>query len=48
MLTNTSKSIEKLIERFSPDVKFVAGHGRDYSLNELKDIYRMAVSAIVF
>jgi cyclase len=40
------KTIEMLIERFPPDVRFVPGHGRDYSLDELKDYYRMVASAI--
>jgi len=40
------KTIETLIERFPPDVKFVPGHGRNYSLDELKAYYHMAFSAI--
>lgn len=40
------QTLERLIERFPADVRFVAGHGRDYSLDDLKEYYRMASSAI--
>ena len=40
------KTIETLIERFPPDVRFVPGHGRDYSLDELQEYHRMVASAI--
>jgi len=35
-----------LIERFPADVKFVAGHGRDYNLDDLKEYHRMLTNAI--
>ncbi len=37
-------SLEKLIEHFPADAKFITGHGRDYSLDDLREHYRMAVS----
>ncbi len=37
------ETIGKLIERFPADVKLIAGHGRDYSLDDLKEHYCMAV-----
>jgi len=40
------ETLIKLIEHFPADVRFVAGHGRDYSLDDLKEYYRMASSAI--
>ena len=40
------KTIETLIERFPPDVRFVPGHGRDYCLDELQEYHRMVASAI--
>jgi len=33
-----------LIDLFPADVKYIAGHGRDYSLDDLKAYYHMAVS----
>jgi cyclase len=39
------QSIGKLIERFPADVKFVTGHGRDYTLDDLKEHYRMVVGS---
>jgi cyclase len=38
------ETIERLIDLFPADVKLTAGHGRDYSLEELKEYYQMAVS----
>ena len=35
-----------LIDLFPADVKYIAGHGRDYSLEELKEYYQMAASTI--
>jgi hypothetical protein len=40
---NYLETIGKLIECFPTDVKLVTGHGRDYSLDDLKEHYRMAV-----
>ena len=40
------ETLEKMIEQFPADVKLVAGHGRDYSLEELKTYHRMAVSTV--
>ncbi|MGD8997073.1 MAG: MBL fold metallo-hydrolase [Anaerolineae bacterium] len=37
------ESIGKLIARFPADVKLIAGHGRDYTLDELRVHYRMTV-----
>lgn len=38
------KTISRLIEKFPADVKLIAGHGRDYSLDDLKKQYQMAVN----
>jgi glyoxylase-like metal-dependent hydrolase (beta-lactamase superfamily II) len=38
------ESVAKLIELFPTDVKIITGHGRDYSLEDLREHYRMAVS----
>jgi len=38
------QSIGKLIEYFPADVNFVTGHGRDYTLDDLREHYRMTVS----
>nr|NIM94255.1 MBL fold metallo-hydrolase [Anaerolineales bacterium] len=38
------ESIGKLIELFPADVKLITGHGRDYSLDDLREHYRMTVS----
>ena len=38
------ESIGKLIEQFPIDVKLITGHGRDYTLVDLREHYRMAVS----
>ncbi|MCP4712960.1 MAG: MBL fold metallo-hydrolase, partial [Planctomycetes bacterium] len=35
-------SIEKLTTLFPPDVKFITGHGRDYTLDDLRAHHRMA------
>ena len=40
------ETLEWLIGLFPSDVKFVAGHGRDYSLDDLKAYYHMAVSTV--
>lgn len=40
------QTIAKIIAEFPEDTRFVAGHGRDYNLDELKDYYHMAVSTI--
>lgn len=40
------ETISRLIEQFPNDTKLIAGHGRDYSLNDLKEYYQMAVSTI--
>ncbi len=37
------ESIGKLIEQFPDDVKFITGHGRDYTLDDLREHHRMAV-----
>ena len=37
------ETIEKLIKRFPSNIKLIAGHGRDYSLDDLKEHYRMAI-----
>jgi cyclase len=37
-------SIEKLIALFPDDVKLITGHGRDYTLDDLREHHRMAVS----
>ena len=37
------ESIKKLIARFPPDARLIAGHGRDYTVDELKGHYRMVV-----
>ncbi|MBU0492038.1 MAG: MBL fold metallo-hydrolase [Chloroflexi bacterium] len=39
------ESIGKLIARFPADVKLIAGHGRDYTLDELRAHYRMTVDS---
>ena len=38
------KSMKWLISLFPADTKYVAGHGRDYSLDDLKEYYHMAIS----
>lgn len=38
------ENIGKLIEQFPADVKLITGHGRDYTLGDLREHYRMAVS----
>ena len=38
------KTISRLIDKFPADVKLIAGHGRDYSLDDLKKQYQMAVN----
>ena len=45
-VTQYLETLEWLIGLFPPDVKFVAGHGRDYNLDELKAYYHMAVSTV--
>ena len=35
--------LEKVLDAFPAGVKFVAGHGRDYSLAELKDYFKVIV-----
>ena len=35
-------SIEKLTTLFPPDVRFITGHGRDYTLDDLRAHHRMA------
>lgn len=37
------ESIEKLIAQFPPDVRLITGHGRDYTMDDLIEHYRMAV-----
>ena len=37
------ETMERLIYLFPDDVTFIAGHGRDYSLEEMKEYYQMAV-----
>lgn len=37
------ESIGKLIELFPEDIKIIAGHGRDYSLDDLREHLRMAI-----
>ncbi len=38
------ETMEWLIDLFPADVKYIAGHGRDYSLEDLKTYYHMAVN----
>ncbi len=38
------KSMEKLLGRFPDDVKLIVGHGRDYTMDELREYYRMVVA----
>jgi cyclase len=38
-----TESMEKLIELFPADVKLITGHGRDYSLDDLREHHRMVV-----
>ena len=38
------ESIGNLIEQFPADVKLITGHGRDYTLGDLREHYRMVVS----
>jgi len=40
------ETLQRLIDMFPADVKFVAGHGRDCNLDDLKDYYQMAASTI--
>jgi cyclase len=40
---NYIESLGKLIELFPANVKFITGHGRDYSLDDLKEHRRMVV-----
>ena len=41
------ETISRLIEQFPNDTKLIAGHGRDYSLDDLKEYYQMAVNTII-
>ncbi|MGD2253957.1 MAG: MBL fold metallo-hydrolase [Anaerolineales bacterium] len=38
--------LAKLIELLPPDVKLITGHGRDYSLDDLKEHHRMARATV--
>jgi len=38
------ETMEWLIDLFPTHVKYIAGHGRDYSLDDLKAYYHMAIS----
>ena len=40
------ETIERLLGQFPADVKFIAGHGRDYRLDDLKAYYHMAITSI--
>ncbi|MBN1452353.1 MAG: MBL fold metallo-hydrolase [Anaerolineales bacterium] len=40
------ETMQWLIDLFPADMKYIAGHGRDYSLEELKAYHHMAVSTI--
>ena len=40
------ETIERLLGQFPADVKFIAGHGRDYRLDDLKAYCHMAISTI--
>ncbi len=40
------ETLGDLIEQFPAGARFIAGHGRDYSLDDLKDYYRMVSGAI--
>lgn len=40
------ETLEWLINLFPANVKYIAGHGRDYSLDDLKAYYQMAASTI--
>lgn len=38
--------LEKVIDFFPSDTKFIAGHGRDYSMNDLKEYQKMLITTI--
>ena len=38
------ESVGWLLDQFPPDVKLIAGHGRDYSMDDLREHHRMAVA----
>ena len=38
------ETMGRLLEQFPADVKYIAGHGRDYNLDDLKAYYHMALS----
>ncbi len=40
------ETLGDLIEQFPAGARFIAGHGRDYSLDDLKDYHRMVSGAI--
>ena len=40
------ETLKKMIEQFPADAKLVAGHRRDYSLEDLKSYYQMAFSTV--
>jgi cyclase len=40
------ESMGKLIEFFPTDVKLITGHGRDYSMDDLREHHRMATSTV--
>lgn len=40
------KTLGDLIDQFPADTRFIAGHGRDYSLDDLKEYYHMVSGAI--
>lgn len=38
--------LDKIVDIFPPGTKFIAGHGRDYTMNDLKDYRRMLQTTI--
>ena len=40
------ESMGKLIELFPADLKLITGHGRDYSMDDLREHHRMATSTV--
>ena len=38
------ENMGKLVDRFPDDVKLVAGHGRDYTMDELRERHRMTIA----
>jgi glyoxylase-like metal-dependent hydrolase (beta-lactamase superfamily II) len=38
--------LEKIIDFFPPETKFIGGHGRDYGMNDLKEYQKMLLTTI--